>query len=189
MIHGMKCDARPMAGQFYFNESIVGLKKSRKIFLKVHNPVHQLNLLFDSFNRNVFDVLVWLRVKITAELETKPISNPARSGRSSYKLIKLLQLLEETEKSETTGIRESTSPSGSITTPDPWWHIIDAQHLKQFPDDFSCFSLITIHPIELARQITLLTHDYICETRLDELRQDFKLILLIGSYFHRIRIK
>ena len=186
MIHGMKCDARPMAGQFYFNESIVGLKKSKKIFLKVLNPVRQLNLLFDSFNRNVFDVLVRLRVKMTAEFKTKFFSNPAWS---SYKLIKLLQLLEETEKSETTGIRESTSPSGSITTPDPWWHIIDAQHLKQFPDDFSCFSLITIHPIELARQITLLTHDYICETRLDELRQDFKLILLIGSYFHRIRIK
>ena len=127
--------------------------------------------------------------KITAEFETKPFSNPARSGRSSYKLIKLLQLLEETEKSETTGIRESTSPSGSITTPDPWWHIIDAQHLKQFPDDFSCFSLITIHPIELARQITLLTHDYICETRLDELRQGLKLIFLIGWYFYRIRIK
>jgi len=85
-------------------------------------------------------------------------------------LIKRLQLLEETEKSATTGIRESTSPSGSITTPDTWWHIIDENHLKKFPDDFSCFSLITIHPIELARQITLLTHDYIRETRLDELR-------------------
>ena len=85
-------------------------------------------------------------------------------------MTKRLQLLEETEKSATTGIRESTSPSGSITTPDTWWHIIDENHLKKFPDDFSCFSLITIHPIELARQITLLTHDYIRETRLDELR-------------------
>ena len=148
-----------MAGQFYFNGFIAGLKKSKQKFQKVHNRVHQQNLLFDNFNRNVFDVL-------------ERLSLGCISGRICVRaqLIKRLQLLEETEKSATTGIRESTSPSGSITTPDTWWHIIDENHLKKFPDDFSCFSLITIHPIELARQITLLTHDYIRETRLDELR-------------------
>ena len=37
-------------------------------------------------------------------------------------------------------------------------------------DMVSKFSLVSLHPIEIARQITLLTHDLVSKTSLDDLR-------------------
>ena len=56
---------------------------------------------------------------------------------------------------------ESRSP-----TPETLWHLTDAD------SDPARYTLIMLHPTELARQITLLTHDFIRETGLDELNNN-----------------
>ena len=43
-------------------------------------------------------------------------------------------------------------------TPETLWHIIDADNYTTETDKYS---FITLHPMEIARQITLLTHDMV----------------------------
>ena len=50
------------------------------------------------------------------------------------------------------------------------WHTPCGITADNHEDMVSNFSLVSLHPIEIARQITLLTHDLVSKTSLDDLR-------------------